>query len=86
MKFVDKINGMLEMPQEIYTDQPKIVIIGFNELMIENYKGILQYDEVFIRINTHIGSISISGTDLKLDKMTEDSLKIIGKIVSIEKE
>ena len=34
MKVVNKLNNMLEMPKEIYTNEPKIVIIGFNELII----------------------------------------------------
>ena len=40
----------------------------------------------FVRINTHIGIINIHGNNLKLEKMTEDNIKIIGKIESIEIE
>ena len=36
-----KIDRILEMPQEVYTDIPKITITGFNEMIIENFKGIL---------------------------------------------
>ncbi len=86
MKKFSKINRMLEMPKEIYTNEPKLVISGFNEVFIENYKGILEYEEYYIKLSTFIGSININGFNLKLDKMTEDSLKIIGKIESIDIE
>lgn len=86
MKGINKINRMLEIPKETYTSDPKLVIIGFNELVIENYKGILEYEEYYIKISTYIGSININGFNLKLDKMTEDNLKITGKIESIDVE
>ena len=86
MRGINKINNILEMPKEIYTNQPKITTIGFNELYIENYKGILEYEENYIKIETYIGNVNISGLNLKLDKMTEDSIKIFGKIDSLSIE
>lgn len=86
MKGINRINKMLEMPKETYTNEPKIIITGFNELIIENYKGILEYEEYYIKLSTFIGCININGFNLKLDKMTEDSLKVIGKIESLDIE
>jgi len=86
MRGINKLNRMLEMPRETYTNEPKIVITGFNELVIENYKGILEYEDYYIKLSTFIGSININGFNLKLDKMTEDILKITGKIESLDIE
>lgn len=85
-KRFSKINEILEIPKEVSTDIPKITIIGFQEMLIENYKGILEYDEIFIRISTHIGIIDISGLNLSLNQMTEDDILISGKIENIEFE
>ena len=74
------------MPKEIYSEEPKVTVTGFEELMIENYKGILEYEDYFIRINTYIGIININGFNLKLEKMTEDDIKVMGKIESIDIE
>ena len=86
MRGINRINRMLEMPKETYTNEPKIIITGFNELVIENYKGILEYEEYYIKLSTFIGSVNINGVNLKLDKMTEDSLKINGKVESLDIE
>ena len=86
MRGINRINRMLEMPKETYTNEPKIIITGFNELIIENYKGILEYEEYYIKLSTFIGCININGINLKLDKMTEDCLKITGKIESLDIE
>ncbi len=81
-----RIEQILEIPQEVYSDIPKITITGFNELILENYKGILEYEEYFASISTHIGIVNINGFNLNLEKMTNDDIKITGKIESIELE
>ena len=86
MKGINRINRMLEIPKETYTNEPKLTITGFNELIIENYKGIIEYEDYYIKISTFIGCININGFNLKLDKMTEDCLKITGKIESLDIE
>lgn len=85
-KKINKIDRMLELPQEVYTNVPKIVITGFNEMIIENFKGILEYEEFFIQIKTHIGIISINGYGLTLENMTNDDIKVKGKIESMDIE
>ena len=81
-----KINKFLEIPEEITTGKAKITILGFDELVIENYKNILEYDEIFIKINTNIGVININGIDLKLIQMNKEDIMITGKIDSIDFE
>lgn len=83
---ISKIDRILEMPQEVYSNIPKISVIGFNEMIIENFKGILEYEDYYIRINTEIGIININGYELKLENMTNDNIKVIGKIEKIDIE
>ena len=85
-KRINKINKILELPQEVYSDIPKITITGFNEIILENYKGILEYEEFFASISTYIGIVNINGYNINLEKMTNDDIKITGKIESIELE
>ena len=81
-----KIDEILEIPVELSTNNPKITITGFERLLIENYKGILEYQEYFVRISTYIGIINISGFNLKLEEMTTDDLLVTGKIEGIDLE
>lgn len=85
-KNLRKIDKILEMPKEVYSDIPRFVITGFEEIIIENYKGILEYEEFYIRINTYIGIININGYNLNLETMTNDDIKVSGKIESIDIE
>lgn len=83
---VSRISNMLEIPKEISSNEPKLTIVGFNEMIIENYKGILEYEEFYIRINTYIGTININGFGLELTQMNDEVISITGKIESIDIE
>ena len=82
----NRLENILEMPKEVYTNVPKLTVIGFDEMIIENYKSILEYEEFFVRINTHIGILNINGFNLNLEKMTNDDIKITGTIESVDLE
>lgn len=81
-----RISEILEMPTEIVSNTPKISILGFEEILIENYKNIIEYENFYIKINTHIGIINVNGFDLKLIQMNYDDMKVTGKIDSIDFE
>ncbi len=85
-KNFNKVDKLLELPKEVYSNEPKIVITGFDEIVIENFKGILEYEEFFVRINTFIGIININGYNLNLENLTNDDLRVKGKIDSLEFE
>ena len=83
---ISKIDKILELPKEVYSNVPKITILGFDEIIIENYKGILEYEEFFVRISTYIGIVNINGYNLNLETMTNDDIKVTGKIESFDFE
>ena len=85
-KKINFIDDILEMPKEISSGIPKITMLGFEEMLIENYKGILEYEELYIRINTHIGVINIVGRDCNLKNLNEDDILLTGVFEKIELE
>lgn len=80
------LNRILEVPKEISTNEPKITIAGFKKMLIENYKVILEYQDIYIRIKTYIGIVNISGFNLKLGEMTSDDIMITGDIETVDFE
>ena len=85
-KKIRKFDEILEIPVELSTNNPKITVIGFERLLIENYRGILEYQDYFVRVNTYIGIVNINGFNLNLEEMTTDDLLVTGKIESIDFE
>ena len=86
VKVQNRIDRLLEIPEEISSMEPKVTLMGFKEMLIENYKGILEYQEFYIRISTHIGIINVNGYNLNLSEMTTDDILITGKIESVDFE
>ena len=74
------------MPKEVYSNVPKITITGFNEMIIENFKGILEYEDFYKNKYKFIGIININGYELRFENMTNDDIKVTGKIESIDIE
>ena len=83
---MSKFENLFEIPQELVSDISKITILGFNKMLVENYKCILEYQDIYIRIKMKQGLINITGFDLEINEMTKDDLIITGNIENIELE
>lgn len=79
-----RVSNIFELPKEIVLNLPLVTIIGSQEMLIENYKGIIEYSEIKVRINTSCGVLKIEGKKLLINQMTKENLKITGKITAFE--
>lgn len=86
MKDYKSVSKFLEIPREVISDVPKITVTGFDEILIENFKGILEYEDYFARISTSIGIVNINGFNLKLNQMTDDDISVSGRIENLDFE
>ena len=86
MRDYKSISKFLEIPREVISNIPKITVTGFDEVLIENFKGILEYEDYFARISTSIGNININGFNLKLNQMTDDDILVTGRIENLDFE
>ena len=85
-RFSERINKALVMPRELSEIETKITIIGFDEMLIENFKGILEYEAFYIKVKTDIGNININGFNLNLEQVTTEDISVKGKIESVDIE
>lgn len=72
------------MPKEILLDLPLITIVGSKEMSIENFKGIVEYTDDCIRVNTGAGVLKVQGRKLLLKQITSEIINISGVIKSVE--
>lgn len=82
--FKNKIADVSECPKDVVLGQPVLTVLGRMELRIENYRGIIEYTDGLIRIQTKAGQIRVTGRQLKIEYYTNDEMKITGWIQSIE--
>jgi len=83
-KLREKFTELLELPKEIVLNMPKLTMLGNGDLIIENYKGIVEYDVNVVRVNTTAGIIKVMGVDIYIKEITEENIMIYGNILSLE--
>ena len=77
----ERIVDNLELPKDLI-----VTVTGRGEAVISNYKGILEYEDSFIRVQTKTCRIRITGVRLAIDYYTNEEMKITGSIDTIEYE
>lgn len=80
----ERLTQMLELPKETVLNIPKLTIAGNKDMIIENYKGLLEFDSAGIRLGTGMGTIKIRGSGLLIKEMTSEDIIISGVIHSLE--
>ncbi len=73
----------LELPKEVILNLPLISLTGKEELVIENYKGIVEYSDEIIRVSTAVGVLRVGGKGLLLKQLTSECIVITGSIQNI---
>lgn len=75
---------MLEIPEEVVSDRPKITTVGRKEVFVENYRGIIEFTNEIVRINSNYGIITITGKNMKIREITNEDIIITGDIDNID--
>ena len=80
----EKVAKMLEIPEEVVSDRPKITTVGRKEVFVENYRGIIAFTNEIVRINSNYGIITITGKNMKRREITNEDIIITGDIDNID--
>ncbi|WP_271629672.1 YabP/YqfC family sporulation protein [Caldicellulosiruptor sp. DIB 104C] len=83
-KTLKEVTQASQVPREIITNEPRITLIGEDEVVVENHKGLILYEEGLVKINTVRHPLYIKGSGLLIKKMDEEVMVISGRIRSIE--
>jgi len=77
---MNKLLDIIHVPKDVTMGLPLLRMTGTGELCIENYRGILEYTDTIIRIQTKSGQIQVTGKCLQITNYNSDEMKIIGSI------
>ena len=81
--YLEEISNKLHLPADMLAGAPIITATGRNEICLENYKGIIEYNGNLIKIQTKACKICIEGKELNILYFTEDEMRITGYIQAI---
>lgn len=80
----ERLASAASMPKDVVLGASVITVLGTGEVCIENYRGIIEYTDSLIRVQTKGKQIRLSGKCLQIEYYTNDEMKITGCICSIE--
>lgn len=86
LSFREKMVNSLELPKDLMLGAAILTVTGRREALIANYKGILEYQDTFIRVQTKNCRILISGAHLAIEYYTNEEMKITGLIEEVRYE
>lgn len=82
--FREKIAETYKVPKDVALGYSIISMVGNREVIIENYRGILEFSSESIRILCKLGQIKISGKKLNIEHYNNIEMRIVGSIEGIE--
>lgn len=78
-----KLSDLLEIPDEVMLDLPRIVILGNLRVYVENHRGIMEYTSETVRVKVVEGEVEIHGEGLHLRNVLPEEIVVEGAIKGI---
>lgn len=75
---LQKLAGILEIPEDIVLDLPRITMLGNKQILIENHKGIIEYTPSLVRVKVSQGELIINGVNLSLGNLQIEQILVEG--------
>lgn len=74
----------MDVPNDIAFDLPRITVIGFYQVYIENYKNVIQFTDKHLHLRLTNKEIKIVGEKLVIRKIWREEILIEGLIKDIQ--
>jgi len=75
---------MLDLPQDVIFDLPRVTMIGNMQLYIENHRGVLHFDDSCLKLALTHGNIEIRGRDLSIRAILPEEVFVEGLIDEVK--
>lgn len=84
LKIRENVTESLRLPKDLMLGASILTVTGKNEAYIENYRGVLEYTEQKIRLQTKTCRVELTGKKLCIAYYTNDEMKIVGDIAEVK--
>lgn len=77
-------NEMLDIPQDVLFDLPRITMVGNKELYIENHRGVRHFSPDKMILSLSQGQLEIEGSGLMIRSILPEEVMIEGSVKNIK--
>lgn len=74
------IIDLFELPKDVILDLPRLTVVGREQLMIENHRGIASFDTECVIVGFRGGQIRVTGQQMKIASIDEEEILLAGSI------
>lgn len=75
---------MLDLPQDVVFDLPRMTMIGNMQLYVENHRGVLHFSDTYLKLALPHGSVEIRGKELSIRAILTEEVFIEGQIEEVK--
>lgn len=75
---------ILDLPQDVVLDLPRITMIGGLQLTVENHRGILHFSPQNLRLAMDNGEMEVTGQDLVIRNIGAEEVFVEGRIMGVQ--
>lgn len=75
---------LLDLPQDVALDLPRVTLIGDVQLYIENHRGIIHFSSDTLRLALPKGKVEVSGRELVIRAILPEEIFIEGVIEGLK--
>jgi len=76
--------GVLDLPQDVVLEVPRITMIGHLQMYIENHRGVLQFSENELRLLLTNGQLLVFGEQLVIRAILPEEVLLEGRIGGVK--
>ncbi|WP_426447802.1 sporulation protein YqfC [Paenibacillus sp. S-38] len=75
---------LLDLPQDVVMDLPRMTMIGNMQLYIENHRGVLHFSSDLLKLALSKGRLEVYGSELVIRAILSEEVFIEGVIQDIK--
>lgn len=75
---------LLDMPQDVVYELPRMTMIGDRQLYIENHRGVIHFTDKQLRVQLDKGELEVTGSNLIIRTIWTDEIFVEGLITGLE--
>lgn len=76
----------LGLPRDVVLGDVLVNMVGRGEVNVENYRSILVYTDILVKLQGKNCRVLVHGKGLRIDYYTAEEMKITGQVESLEFE
>jgi sporulation protein YqfC len=75
---------ILDLPQDVVLDLPRVTMIGGLQLTVENHRGVIHFSSESLRLAMDNGEMEVTGRDLVIRNIGAEEVFVEGQILGVQ--